>query len=142
MHGAPSLATTQPITACCIIQDEVQDGDQDAALQDNDTDAPTTSAAPGSSTGFRKIVRVPRQPLLSDPLSPPTGPVQGLSWFFDSFFRDEWGHVANVILDAVHGQLVRAKQRVVASTALQHDSPPDPLSVRLRRRRAAGAGVP
>ena len=84
---------------------------------------------------------MPRQPLLSDPLSPPNGPIQGLAWFFSSFYRDEWGNVGNELLEAVHGQLLRIQGKLVQPSGLVYNRNlvnesnfPEPLNVQYHRR--------
>lgn len=95
---------------------------------------PSTSARNQWDEGGRgTVVRVPRTPVLSDALQPPDGPIQGLAWFFDSFKRDEWGSVAHELLEAVQGQLMKARSKKVGVRHLVFDRPPKPLNVRLRR---------
>jgi hypothetical protein len=89
-------------------------------------------------SGTHKVmVRVPRQPVISDPLASRDGPVQGLAWFFDSFFRDDWGSIGNELLEAVGGQLQKVKGvRRVPPHRLRYDRPPDLFNVRLQRKAA------
>jgi hypothetical protein len=109
-----------------VILKVVQDEDDNCC----DRGASTSVSTSGSR---RVVVRVPRQSLLSDSLSPPTGGIQGLDWFWNSLWRDEWGNVASEMLEAVHGQLHRAKQLKLQANLLVYDRPPDALNVRMKR---------
>ena len=105
---------------------------------------PRSSSCEGASTSSHRhsTVKVTRerrlQPLLGDALDPPTGEVQGLAWFFAAFHRDEWGNVANELLEAVQGQLQRVRQKHLRSSAVAYDRPPNPFGVRRTLREREG----
>lgn len=106
-------------------------------MSSSDGTQPAASRTGDTSTRHCKVVRVPWQPLLSDPLDPPSGAIQGLVWFFTAFYRDEWGNVANEMLEAVNGQLQRVRQKHLQRGSLAYDRPPEPFAVRRACRSAA-----
>jgi hypothetical protein len=80
-------------------------------------------------------VRVPSQPVLSDALDPPVGSLQGLSWFFNAFFRDEWGNIGHELWhESAAGPLRKAKQsRLAAHQLAPVTCPADGLLIVQRR---------
>lgn len=85
-------------------------------------DAATTDGEAELSGARKVVVRVPRQPVISDALDPPLGGIQGLRWFFETFKQDEWGNLGHDVLEAVQGQLRRARRRRVKASDLGWDA--------------------
>ena len=74
-------------------------------VQDEETN---TRDAPANEV-VRRAYRLP--PLMSDALDTPRGGLQGLAWFWAAFVCDEWGNVANDLLEPTQQGLARRQGR-------------------------------
>jgi hypothetical protein len=104
----------------------LQDSEDVESARDSSTSEPTAIA--------RVVPKLP--PVMSDALESPCGGLQGLAWYWAAFVCDDWGNVANELLEPTPEGLSPTQGRKISLQNLVYSCAYGAIDVRIEAPKA------